>query len=287
MTGSYSHLVIDFDHSFTLRFRLTSYPVTQLWLERMQLRSAYPLDDPRRFYGFNDAAVERTQAEHTIRGLIGLINQHQAIIRPIDDVWNQDSLNYLHSVFEHYHGLLDQQTTVWWRNAPVSVQQALANLNIAVHRCESILAGNQPRLVCTWFGMPKTETLSIEDMMWNGEYNTRCGGVYLNYVEIGKTLQELARDNDQYISDAAFQPFTHYSADFAIKFYDQPADPTPIYRYYKQHEPWFFERGYTNWYDIRLQPLNYRVAQLDSTLSKDEVIISIAQRQFITAVRLE
>jgi hypothetical protein len=235
-----------------LHYRLRNNPIVPKWIERVQAAQAqYQIDDPARFYGLGPN--QEQIALNKINQCIAIINQHTPIIdRTLATVQDQDTLNYLHNIFERYHGLLDQQNTDYWNGAPAEVRTALANLNLAVHRCESVQRGNNPRHVVTWFGLPKTQTLDQDDYAW-AETVWLPGTVFLNYVEIGKTLEDLATDNDAYIADGAFQPFRHYSADFVVRFYAQTTrqaqeNHAKIYAYYQQHKsrlaPW--QACYTN-----------------------------------------
>jgi hypothetical protein len=123
-------------------------------------------------------------------------------------VHDQDTLNYLHNIFERYHGLLYQQNSEFWMSAPDRVRTALADLNLAVHRCETAQSAQNTRLVCTWYGQPKQYTMPLTMQQQYGTTNPPWGSVCLNYCEIGKTLEDLARDNDCYIGDDAFRPFS-------------------------------------------------------------------------------
>ncbi len=143
-------------------------------------------------------------------------------------------------MFEIYHGLLDDQPE------GQALLPVLADLNIAVHRCESVARGAHPRHVVTWFGLPKTDQLEDEDYRWF-EDEWQAGTVFINYAEIGKTLEDLAVDRDEYIGRNAFQPFRHYSADFVVRFYEQSGLDAQRRRsmintyYYNNHElfgPW-------------------------------------------------
>jgi hypothetical protein len=284
------HLTIRLGHNgdFPLVFRLRPTELAQLWAERMQHRTAWPLDHPNRFYNFGTAAQERQRAVADIQRCIKTINSHQGIInRPFE--YTQDCLNYLHNIFERYHGLLDQQTSPYWRAAPESVRQALAELNLAVHRCESVSAGAQPRFVCTWFGMPKTHTLSEAQQLLHGERCIEFGTVYLNYCEIGKTAEDLANDNDIYIGDDAFRPFSHYSADFNVQFYDRDLNQTygRVQSYIDQHQEFFLAHGITSVYNTKAQPLRFPVADLEYTGSRQELLLQIAQRQFVHEITLK
>lgn len=203
-----------------LTWKLRDIPVAYRWLERLATAQhlGYQIDDPRRFYGFNDRSTEITQALELINEDINTINSYQKIIdRNLTDVTDQDTLNYLHHIFEVYHGLLDQQNTEFWRNAPDTVRKALARLNIDVHRCEDAYRLGDPRFVVTYYGLPKDTV--FKDMDYQYITNKReFGTMYINYAEIGKTLEDHCYDNDSYIDPSAFKPFEHCSADFNVEF---------------------------------------------------------------------
>jgi hypothetical protein len=273
---------------FELRFRIRSTPIADLWLERMLQRTAWPMDHPNRFYGFGNTQQEQTRAQAMIERCIEIINSYRPIIdRPFE--FDQDCLNYMHNIFERYHGLLDQQNSPYWQSAPDSVRQALAELNLAVHRCESVLRNNHPRLVCTWFGMPKTHRLDSALQHGWGTSEIKFGTVYLNYCEIGKTVEDLESDNDQYISDDAFRPFSHYSADFNVQFYDRDLRTKygRVQRYIDQHQDFFVAHGIKSVYNVLAQPLRFPVADLDYDGNRNHLLAQIASRQWVYQVILE
>lgn len=273
--------------NFTLKFDVLKTPLADQWLERMSVRDQYPLDHPTRFYGFGSQEEEEIRALALIRQSCQTINNFQCIIeKAIDSVYDQDTLNYLHNIFERYHGLLDQQNSEFWYSAPDEVKRALADLNINVHRCESVARGNRPRLVCTWYGLPKTKTLTTEVMQEYGELEPIFGTVCLNYCEIGKRLEDLTEDNDEYISNDAFKPFNFYSADFVINFFDNNVDKTleSMLQYYREHQEFFVDRGFTKFEDPRLLPLRFPVARLIETMSRDRLLTEISKRQYVSKV---
>lgn len=276
------------DGDLTLKFQIRSSPVAQLWVDRMLGRNNWPLDHPDRFYGFGTPDEERDRAIAMIQNCISTINNHEPIIdRQFE--YTQDCLNYLHNIFERYHGLLDQQNSPYWQQAPVPVRKALAELNLAVHRCESVVAGSQPRFVCTWYGMPKTNTLSAELQKIHGDWRIKFGTVYLNYCEIGKTVEDLANDNDKYITDDAFKPFSHYSADFNVSFHNR--DLSEIYgsvqNYIARHQDFFVAHGITSVYNVKAQPLRFPVAELVYSGNREELLFQIARRQWVYEIILE
>jgi hypothetical protein len=286
-------LSIEFDNTFTLKFSVLDTPVAQLWLDRMALRDQYPLDHPDRFYGFNSYQDEVNRALLMINDCIDVINAHDPIVsKSLNTITDQDTLNYLHSIFEQYHGLLDQQNSEYWISAPDSIRTALADLNLAVHRCETAQSTPTPRLVCTWYGQPKQHTLPLTVQQQYGTVNPLWGSVCLNYCEIGKTLEDLARDNDRYIGDDAFRPFSYYSSDFVVRFfeYDTPAlDKThaSMQQYYSTHREFFHNRGFESFDNTQLQPLRFPVAQLIETMPRDQLLQEIAARQQVTNIHIQ
>ena len=284
------HLLIELGHdsSLTLRFRLLDNPITELWLERMSQRDQWPLDHPDRFYGFGTPAEETARAIASIEHCINIINSYEYIIRR-KFTFDQNCLNYMHNIFEQYHGLLDQQNTRFWHGAPVPVREALATLNLAVHRCEGILGANPHRFVCTWYGMPKTQQLNTTLQRQHGTMRIKFGTVYLNYAEIGKTVEDLAHDNDQYIGDDAFRPFDHYSADFNVAFYnrDHESKLPGMAKYIQEHQEFFLARGIDNVYNTRALPLRFPLAELEETMSRSVLLDKIGKRQLVTRVTIE
>ena len=282
------HLLIHLSQGLTLQFQIRATPLAELWVERMQARGSYPLDHPDRFYGFGSQLEERIRAEIMIERCITTINQHTPIIEREFD-WSQDSLNYLHNIFERYHGLLDQQTSEYWQQAPDQVKQALSELNLAVHRCETVLEGTKPRFVCTWFGMPKTKKLNPAQLAQWGETQIQFGTVYLNYCEIGKTVEDLAHDNDKYIGEDAFRPFGHYSADFHVAFFnhDLSFKEPGMQQYIDQHQDFFLAHGITSVYNAIAQPLRFPVADLQYTGQPQQLIQEIARQQRVLEVNIQ
>ena len=286
------YLCIEFANDFSLKFRLLQSPIADLWVERMQSRGEYPLDHPDRFYNFDSQEQEIARAESMTQQCIDTINSYSNIIdRDFTSVHDQDLLNYLHNIFEKYHGMLDQQNHDFWQSAPDTVRRALADLNLCVHRCESVSRSRNPRFVCTWYGLPKTKKLPVEQLAEYATPHVKFGTVYLNYVEIGKTLLDLATDDDQYIADEMFRPFDFYSADFNVKFYNSTdvdlQHKLELTRtYFERNQSFFRRHGFNNVDHPRLQPLNFPVAELATDLTDHEILQALAQRQHITQVYL-
>ena len=271
----------DLSDSITVTYRLRQTSIAQRWVNKiLQAQAQYQIDDPARFYGFGSYESQVEDALDRINQNIMIINLHDDLInRTLTDVNDQDTLNYLHSIFEVYHGLLDyQQDDDYWQTLPESVKLALADLNLCVHRCESVARGASPRHVVTWYGLPKTDVLDLQDYD-QVQYTWGAGTVFLNYAEIGKTLEDLAFDNDQYIAPGAFQPFRHFSADFVVRFYEQTLEQAREKRaiidaYYRSKKSFFGE-----WHP-HYRPGNIAVADIVDQIPFEE----LETRQYIKSV---
>lgn len=281
------YLLIEYNNNFTLKYRLRDNAFVPRWIERvLKAQEQYPIDDPERFYGLGPIEQLKAQSIEWINQCVDIINDYDSIIdRKLTTVEDQDTLNYLHNIFERYHGMLQTQSHDFWNQAPQEVRTALANLNVLVHRCESVARGAEPRHVVTYYGLPKTETLTKEDYKLF-EPAVKFGTVYLNYVEIGKTLEDLAIDNDKYIGDDAFKPWQYYSADFSVKFWQD--DPlliselnAKIKQYYHDNQEFFESRGYS-WGDHRLARGGLPLADLED--APDNVLEQLEGNQRVTDV---
>jgi hypothetical protein len=280
------------DDTFTLEFHLEDNIVTRRWIDKVQLaqKLGYPIDDPTRFYGFNNKVDEVKKAISLINFAIDEINSYRPLIdRKITTVDDQDTLNYLHHIFEEYHGLLDQQDTEYWHAAPETVRRALANLNIYVHRCESAV-NSLPRMVVTYYGLPKVCKLDAKDYDLFTPY-TEFGDLYLNYAEIGKTLKDLWHDNDQYIHDDAFRHFEHLGADFGIRFHgtdriERDREIESIWEYYQKNEEFFKSKGFF-YKDPKLTAYSSLVLGRLTYTDEEHIIDNIRSHQHVLSVKFE
>ena len=266
------------DHSdqIIVDYRLRDTPIAIKWVERvLAAQPQYPIDDPGRFYGFGPVTEQKERALTDMNSLLNFINDYIPVNRRLHSVEDQDTLNYLHHIFEVEHGLLDA------KQIDVELKQALCNLNLMVHRCESIARGAYPRHVVTYFSLPKTKVLSDDDYQYF-ESGITLGTVYINYTEIGKTLYDLMLDNDSYINPEAFQPFTHYSADFVVRFWDDPQENlyNDLYKYYQLHQHSFETMGYT-WQQLSRSIGSIPVADLCTNI---DILQMLNTRQFVKAV---
>ena len=300
MNQNYKYINVEFKNitnNDIIDFNFIPYlknQITHRWLELVEMATQlYPIDEPDRFYDFNSHNKEVEIALNKINRDIEIINSHKRIInRDLTSVYDQDTLNYLHHIFEVYHGLLNKQATDYWNNAPDTVRNALANLNIDVHRCETVQDKNlEPRFVTTWYGMPKTHYIFDDDYrLFTNKYE--FGTMYLTYAEIGKTLEHLCKDKElsehSYAHAEAFKPYDFLSADLHVRFHNRndatvSNDNIFLSKCYDKHKDFFKSKGF-NKNDTRLLPGALPVAKIKTNLSNTEVIDTLSTHQYVNKV---
>jgi hypothetical protein len=273
-------------------WQVRSTPVAYRWLERLSTAQylGYAIDEPNRFYGFNSREQEVKIAIQRINEDIENINAYKPIIdRTIADVNNQDTLNYLHHIFEEYHGQLDQQTNRFWLGAPESAKKGLARLNIDVHRCESVADGVAKKFLVTYYGLPKDTLFKEIDYQHITNVN-QFGQLSILYAEIGKTLSDMYRDQDDYIGlNDMLLPYTHCSADFRVDLYDKDQaaakqESEDVWKYYLEHQEMFLKFG-CKYQDPRHQPGKIPVADMIYN-NKQTVIEHLTPRQMVKSVKI-
>ena len=274
-----------------LSFVIGETNIAQRWARKLHfaISKRYKLDDPRRFYGHTSLSKESKDTLKWITECIDTINDHDPIIeRSISRVDDQDTLNYLHSMFEQYHGQLGEPTG-WFESAPNTVQKAIAELNVLVHRCESLVRGAKPRLVCTYYRMPKQDCLAWSDYDLMTDH-TAFGDLCLNYCEIGKTLEDFWRDQDEYVTAQTFKPFKYFSADFNVRLYELNAEElqeqrTGIAEYYDANREQFESAGIRDRRHPHLKAGTIVVAQLIPE-HRDKALTVFAEHSYVSSIEL-
>lgn len=280
-----------------LKFEVNQTSIAQKWAELLHYSTQhYKIDDPKRMHGFSDIEAERKNAISDINYCVDTINNYKPgfVLRQVDNTIDQDTLNYLHHIFEVYHGMLNEPHE-FFQSAPKEVQRALGRLNLEVHRCEAMAAGTVRKMLpthfVTYYDMPRGpehRTLDLEDYEHFTDFY-EFGTVYLLYVEIGKTLQELSIDNDHHISPEAYKPFRHYASDFVIRYFSSSHQSwlqfKKIFRKHYEENNEFYDSSYDYSHPYN-RPGNIPLAKLKTHLPQKEVIESIRDRSQVSDIKV-
>jgi len=277
---------------YPIKFEIFDTEIANKWLVELQefIDNGQPFDDRERFYNFPNSKYTRDYVVGYINGLISTINNYKpGLIEQTASLYmGQDTLNYLHHIFEVYHGLYDQQKdNEFFESAPQAVKQALADLNIWIHRYESL--GQMPRFVGTWYGKPSRKPLAPKDFE-QFQLVEHWGDLKINYCEIGKNLFDLYHDNDKYIDKEAFKPLEYYSVDFTVRFTDKDEHyfkelETKVWKYFDDHLEFFNDLGYTK-FDPRLSLGWITVGRIIETDTRENMIRMIGEHQKIENISI-
>lgn len=291
------HVTYSGDDDLTLTYNINETSIAQRWATLLdEAIQQHSIDDPKRLYGFDTVDIERQKAVDAINHCVDVINEYSPgfVERRMTPKLIQDDLNYLHHIFEVYHGMLNEPHQ-FFLEAPKEVRHALGQLNIEVHRCEAMAEGTVrkmlPTHLATYYDQPRgpgIRTLEDEDYEHFTMYSA-FGTVYLLYVEIGKTLQDMAIDNDDHISDEAYKPFRHYASDFVIRYWGTSVETIgelrSIYQQHYDKNKEFYDAQY-NYSHIYNRPGNIPLAKLQTHLAPFQVVREIQKRQFVSSVKL-
>ena len=283
----------DSDHTNThdLVYDFLDNPFVPKWMERYQYSQSRGDDISTRdqFYGLNS----NWSAEKTIGLINERVDQINALVpglidRKIQSAGDQDSLNYLHSFFERYHGKIDAWLTdPWWQDKPQSLRPIWSDLNNYIHRLEGYRSGSpNPRIKVCWYDTPKTKIFDGKDYALF-ETGMKFGHMYSLYSDVGKDLRSLAYDEDEHHLD--FVPPTYYSADFHLRFHtDSQEKISEIEQrcsdFYDSHDEFFKSKGYEK-NDARLVMGSIPIARLIYT-NESEILETLSRYDRIQGVYL-
>ena len=112
----------------------------------------------------------------------------------------------------------------------------------------------------------------------------------INYCEVGKTLNDLYRDEDVYIDPLAFKPLHYYSVDFTVRFTDKSKEhydslENNIWDYFDKNKDFFYAHGYSK-HDPKLSLGWITVGKIRITEPKNIMIEKIGQHQYIEDIMI-
>lgn len=202
-------ILTDGSEDCELFFRLKNTVIAEKWFRELKKVNELYEDDRFSSWG-NDKIID------DLNNHISIINSYDKIIDyKVDNTVTQQDLNYLHSFFEKYRGEV-YIGTKWFNSAPPDVKNSLEKFNVLIHQLESSLRtkNKHPTLVITFKNCDRL-SLKKDDYKYF-TYRWEQGTVYINYCQVGKTVLDAYKDNDD--SNSAIRPQMYYSADFMIKF---------------------------------------------------------------------
>ena len=269
----------NYSETYDLHFNLIQSSFLPKWIDRLlnaQQRQD-PISEPWAFYDCDNRA-SNVDVQQMLNTQIDFCNSISPGLfdRKLENINDQDCLNYIHSIFELHHGKLDEWLTNPLFNTPQGneLRHALSQINQLVHKCESATRNKSPKIRVVWFDLPKTKCYSQNDYTLFTN-DIEFGGLYTLYADVGKNLESLASDNDHHVHD--FVPNLHYSADFQVRFHDRNGNHIAhrCDRYLQDNWEYFKSKGYSK-NDPRLTTGNIKLAQLQFN-DRKEILDALSQ----------
>lgn len=282
---------------YSLFFKCYETNIAIRWFDALeeQCSKDNQIKEKDRLYNFPNIDWSEEKLVNELNKCINIINFpskvifHNAFIN-----MPQAQLNHLHHYFEKLRGGV-LSPAHYWENANEKQRHALEYYNVLIHRAENFYHTSKntysPRLICT-FKHRKRYNLHDEDYPYFTLVR-KFGEVYINYCEVGKTLFDVFKDNDDIVGDDNIRPLRYYSADFMVTFYNRFRQNNNNYN--------IFLEGMNKWWDknekylndlgfVKNDPKNaignIPIAIIDTKLSNEEIIESISNHPILDRVEI-
>ena len=264
--------------SYDLTFDLIESSFLSKWIDQYKniKYNNYSISEPWALYNLNP----NFQGKDVIKELnkhIDICNSYyNCFDKKISDPYDQNTLNYLHNLFSILH-----KKDIGNDN----FKKSLSTINQLIHYCESLYGSKRVRIV--WFEGNRSNLFTNEDYKL---FTTLVdfGGLYHLYSDVGKPLDDLAEDQDEYITQ--FCPNLHYSADCIIRFTSRSNTSANRIKensrlYYQNHKEEFESWGYY-WGDPKLSVGHIKLGQLVYN-DQEEILKNVSKCDTIYSTELE
>jgi hypothetical protein len=205
-----------------LYFDIVETNIAKKWA--IEVKKDYTIYENDRFINWPNSKKDKIYYVNELNKQMQIVDDYVPNIIPFfleEDRANQNSFNILHKFFEDIRGPI-VEATPFFNVAPENVKIAINRFNIMIHEFESYISDKHnthpesSRIIVTFNDRDRFK-LEDEDYDHFTMYRN-FGGVYINYCEVGKTIQDVLEDDDQIIGNSNIRPLSYYSADFQVKF---------------------------------------------------------------------
>jgi hypothetical protein len=197
-----------------LVFDVYNTDIAQKWAK--EIINNYPLYEIDRFQAWPGSDKNLLSYTRLLKEQIDIVNTYKPDTIIFEHLLSQNTLNYLHRFFENLRGHIETGTE-FYNLAPTNVKQAVDKFNVLIHEIEHLIRNSDtPTIIGTFCDRPRLPLINEDYEMFT--INWKYGEVYINYCEVGKTLLDVFKDQDEYVGKDNVRPQQYYSADFMIKF---------------------------------------------------------------------
>jgi hypothetical protein len=206
-----------------LYFDIFEYSIAQKWA--IEVSKNFSINENDRFINWPNSKKDKHYYVKELNRQMQIVEDYSPNSVPffltIDTV-NQHSFNVLHKFFEDTRGPVIEGTP-FFNNAPKEVQNAIARFNIMIHEFESLIHNQlnidghpESRLIVTFNDRVRYELVDEDYDYFT--INWIFGNIYINYCEVGKTIIDVIKDNDNIVGVDNIRPLRYYSADYQVRF---------------------------------------------------------------------
>ena len=139
-----------------------------------------------------------------------------------------EACNQLHRYFEDLQGQTWNLSN-YYKQADHNTKYAIRQLNNLCHEIESWIIANRKKIVDPEWIRPSQITTFLHasrhelqdddfDLFKLNRYSRELGGVYLHWSQVGKTLYEVFKDNDEAVGEGGINHQRYYSGEFDIEW---------------------------------------------------------------------
>ena len=206
------YLGVNSETSFTVN--LYNNKFVNKWLDELQ----WCLDNCK--FNQHEAFADMQTLEKSAEMLLASCNTINSYLKEFIKIEQnileqpQPYFNYLHTKFEELNGPFDSPTRLF-RIAPLPLKNAIRNLNLLTHRCESKKAPATNLYISFDKDQYRRHALETEDYDFF-KFDSDPGTLFLHYVELGKEFLDLFEDSLP-IDYANFRNLHYYSGECFLR----------------------------------------------------------------------
>ena len=201
----------------SIPFTLTGSTASQKWLlhlqKAMEFQNKLPLNN--RWSGWSNEE-SKEQIRNKISYYVDVASKHHPEIFKdihIEEIIPQDTLNYLHSLFENYRGHKLNPHPLY-ESGTEDYKNAIDELNIYIHKYERTNSESKTANFNFQYDH-EMNVLTLEDRQ-EYEVMRHSNSLYLEFNTIGKALYVFFTDDDQHVDIKDIKRYEYLNADFTL-----------------------------------------------------------------------
>lgn len=275
--------------SYALSWRLLENEGSFVWLKLLYQSLKEDLPIFARFTGFDNSPKDLAYLSRKMNEAIEIINfegHYPEIKERADGTFSQEFANVMHHHFELLHGDAKNPSPYYKKSSPMG-RCAIALINYCVHDMEALSR------VVDYPESARAVIFEVINVKSRKQYHLPAsmekdfsldisfGDICLHYGLVGKTWWEVFLDEDEEIFEEGIRPLDVIGPEFDIHFLPQKLSPKIVKKFYS-----FLKKQGLDPKDPSLRLGFYRIAELETDSSKENILKEVGRRSGIKSIRL-